>query len=144
MKWNEVKDDKDIVQLNEVYSWFEDAVIVSMGYVSGNSVDSELFGHMEMKNDLRVVFQRLDNEPFSIELWFYHTKHMNLVFTNPADNRMADIMEAKVCRNDESVFWTVWKDFDPYDPENLDGTMLIEAEGLRWRVVRDKAEDDEE
>lgn len=49
MKWNEVKDDKDIDQLNEVYSWFEDAVIVSMGYVSGNSVDGELFGHMEMK-----------------------------------------------------------------------------------------------
>lgn len=141
MGWNEIRNDEDIRRLNELYGYFEDSVIVSMSYRSGDFVDKELMGHMEMKNDLRVVFQRLDNDPFSIELWFKNTRRMNFEFINPSDECVSDIMDAKVCKNDSSFFWTIWKDFDPYDPEHFLGTVLIESEKLSWRVVTDKVED---
>lgn len=138
MEWHEIKTDEDVRMLNELYGYFEDSFIISMQYISGDYVDSELFGHMEQENDLRVVFQRLDNDPFSVELWFTHTKRIsNFVFVNPGDNMLSDIMRAKVCKNEDSVYWTVWEDFDPYDNEHLSATdiKLIEAEGLKWRIA---------
>lgn len=139
MEWNEIKTDEDIRYLNEIYHNFEDSLIVSMEYVSGDYVDRELLGHMEMTNDLKVIFQRLDNDPFSIELWFTNTKMMNFVFANYRDNRLSDIMYAKVCRNNEMIFWTLWEDFDPYREDHIPETVLIGAYGLKWRIVKDKA-----
>lgn len=93
---------------------------------------------MEQTNDLKVIFQRLDSNPFSIELWFTHTKRLNnFIFINPDDNCLSDILYAKVCRNDKSIFWTVWEEFNPYDEEHLSSNdiKLIEAAGLKWRVL---------
>jgi len=59
-----------------IYDDFEDSVIVSMNYISGNSVDENLVGNMRGDNDLKIVFQRLDKDPFSIELWFTHTRQI--------------------------------------------------------------------
>ena len=74
MEWNEVITDSDIAYLNNIYDDFEDSMIVSMNYISGNSVDENLVGNMRGDNDLKIVFQRLDKDPFSIELWFTHTR----------------------------------------------------------------------
>ena len=80
MKWQEVKNDTDVNCINELYNYFEDAILVKMEYVSGDYVDSEMVGHMEQTNDLKVLFQRLDCNPFSIELWFTNTKRMKCSF----------------------------------------------------------------
>ncbi len=136
MAWIAVRTDADIQLLNETYGNFEDAVIVHMEYVSGDYVDENFCGYMKQKNDLKVIFQRLDDNPFSIELWFLHTKTLHFAFVNPADNCMSDILYAKVCRNDSSIFWTVWKDFDPCDKAHLSGTTLIESEELKWRMIK--------
>lgn len=135
MEWHEIENDADLARLNELYGYFEDSFIVRMEYLSGDYVDSDLCGHMEQTNDLRVTFQRLDREPFSIELWFSHTKRISLFFANPQDKRLSDILFAKVCRNDSAFFWTLWEEFDPYNPEHLEGTALIEACGLKWRIA---------
>lgn len=137
LEWNEVQSDKDVDFLNNIYDNFEDSLIVSINYISGDSIDDNLVGNMKQDNDLRIIFQRLDKNPFSIELWFTHTKQIRFLFSNPSDNCMSDIMKAKVCRNEKSVFWTSWIDFNPNKREHLSysDVVLIEAEGLRWRYI---------
>ena len=141
MEWHEINTAEDIAELQRIYGDFEDSYLVRAEYVSGDFVDEELMGNMIQSNDLRAVFQRLDEDPFSIELWFIHTKRVNLFFVNPNERCLSDIYSAKVCRNDSSVFWTVYKDFDPYSEADLSARdiMLIEAEGLRWRIISNKA-----
>ena len=34
--WNEIVTEEDISNLNNLYGYFEDSVIVSMNYISGN------------------------------------------------------------------------------------------------------------
>ena len=137
LEWNEVLTDADIEYLNNIYDHFEDSLIVSMNYISGNTVDSELVGNMRGDNDLKITFQRLDRNPFSIELWFTHTRQMKLLFVNPSDNCQMDIMKAKVCRNESSVFWTTWDEFDPDNEEHyhFHDVTFVESEGLKWRVI---------
>lgn len=139
MKWKKVNNNEDIKQLNELYDFFEDSVLVGMNYISGNNVDEELVGHLRNMNDLKVTFQRLDRKPFCIELWFTHTKRLSFRFINPADNLLSDIMFAKICKNDDSIFWTLWEDFNPNCKDHLSYTDLtiIEAEELKWRIVED-------
>lgn len=135
MEWIEIKSDTDIQHLNETYDNFEDSYIVRMEYISGDYVDKEYCGHMVQTNDLKVLFQRLDNNPFSIELWFINTKRLSFVFVNPTDKCLSDILYAKVCKNDKSFFWTVWEEFEPNNEEHILGTTLIESNGLRWRII---------
>lgn len=60
-----------------------------------------------------------------------------MFFVNPCDKNLSDIMYAKVCRNEKSVFWSVWEEFDPYNEEHLSlrDVYHIEAHRLKWRVV---------
>ena len=138
MEWTEIKTDEDIQHLNELYDFFLDSVIVRMEYVSGNYINKEYEGYIEDANDLKILFQRMDGNPFSIELWFTNTKRVCFLFSNPQDNFMLDILYAKVCKNDKTFFWTVWDEFDPYDEEHILGTTLIEAYGLKWRIVENE------
>ena len=62
MIWNEIKSNNDIQQLNQIYNYFEDSMLVHMEYISGDHIDSERVGHMDQRNDLKAVFQRLSDE----------------------------------------------------------------------------------
>ncbi len=137
LEWNDVVNDLDIEDLNNAYDFFEDSMIVSMNYISGDTVDENLVGTMRQDNDLKILFQRLDANPFSIELWFTHTKQVRFIFVNPSDKCLSDIMRAKVCRNNRSLFWSTWDEFDPENQEHLSRTdiIFVEAEGLKWRYV---------
>ena len=42
--WNEIVTEEDISNLNNLYGYFEDSVIVSMNYISGNSINDEFVG----------------------------------------------------------------------------------------------------
>lgn len=137
LEWNEVITEADAEDLNIAYDYFEDSVIVSMNYVSGNGVSGELVADMRGDNDLKIMFQRLDRNPFSIELWFTHARRMRFSFVNPSDNCQMDIMRAKICRNGKSVFWAAWDAFDPDNEEHLTASdvMFVESEGLKWRTL---------
>lgn len=138
MEWIEVTNDEEIQRINEIYNYFEDAVIVKMDYVSGDYVDENMTGNLMQTNDLKLVFQRLDKDPFSIELWFTNTKRINMFFVNPQDNMLSDLLFAKVCRNEQSFFWTVWEEFDPFNENHMNRGDVghIEAYGLKWRILK--------
>ncbi len=137
LEWYDVVNDLDIEELNNIYDFFEDSRIVSMNYISGDTVAENLVGTIRQDNDLKILFQRLDANPFSIELWFTHTKQIRFIFTNSSDKCLSDIMRAKVCRNSRSFFWTTWDEFAPDNEEHLslNDIVLVEAEGLKWRYV---------
>lgn len=71
------------------------------------------------------------------ELWFTHTRQIRLQFVTPSDNCQMGIMKAKVCRNERSVFWTMWDGFDPDNEKHndLSDVAYIEAKGLKWRAL---------
>lgn len=136
MNWIEIECEEDIQQLNNTYGYFGDSYLVKMDYTSGDFVNEELEGHEGQTNDLRLIFQRLDRNPFSIELWFEHTKRINMFFHN-GNKFLSDIMFAKVCKNNVSYFWTVWKEFNPNKKEHLElsDVYFIEADSVKWRII---------
>ena len=44
----------------------------------------------------------------------------------------------KVCRNNNSIFWTMWDEFNPYNEEHqkLNDVVFVESECLKWRVIK--------
>lgn len=137
MDWIKIYCEEDIQKLNSTYGFFEDSYLVKMEYLSGDGVDENMYGFEEQLNDLKIVFQRLDKNPFSVELWFEHTKRIYMYFHN-GNKYLSDIMYAKVCKNEDSYFWTLWEEFDPTNKDHLDlnDVYLIEAESIKWRIIR--------
>lgn len=100
-----------------------------------NYVDSELAGHEYMKNEFCIVFQRMDVNPFSIEVVFEEMRRLNF-YASLIDECSASIIYAKFVKNKDYIYWTKWKDFDPYNPEHLkEDVTFIEAKRARWRII---------
>ncbi len=101
-------------------------------------MDDERVGHEYNNNILVVKFERLDNDPFCIEMRFEQTRRINCLFpVNGQDNWTSGIMFAKVVKNNDFYYWTVWKDFDPYNAEHMEFNdfFLIEARKIQWRIL---------
>lgn len=140
MNWIEIKTEEDIRNLQKIYGNFEDSTLVNFRFESGNYVDEKRVSHEYNNNNLYVLFQRLENAPFSIELMFEYAKRIN--FFAPIggmDKWRSEIDFAKIIRNDEFYYWTQWEEFDPYDEEHLkyNDFILIEAKKIRWRIVEE-------
>lgn len=138
MNWIEVKSNKCIEELHKCYGNFEDSYMVSFAFDSGNYVDDERIGYEKNSNILIMKFERLDNNPFSIELMFEETRRLNCFFPiEGKDNWTADIQFAKIAKNKEFYYWTEWEDFNPYNNEHLEYNdfILIEAKKIKWRII---------
>lgn len=139
MEWMDLKTQEDIDKLMSFYHHFEDTVLARFTFESGNYVDpKEVVGYHVDTNNLIVRFERLTHNPYAIELLFEKTSRMNCIFPFwGKDNWDSEIMFAKIVHNDEFYYWTVWKDFDPYNEEHLNYNdfMLIEAYEIKWRII---------
>lgn len=136
-KWNNIVSKKEIDDLMNRYGCFEDSFIIRFEYVSGNYVDDDLTAHEYDTHSLSVIFQRMERNPFSIEILFEFTSRINLYLPIPGDNYLADIEYAKIINDDKYYYWTTWKDFDPFNPEHMqyNDFTLIQAKNIKWRVV---------
>lgn len=138
MEWINIKSNEDIEELHKQYGNFEDSYMVNFSFESGNYVNEERVGYEVDDNILTIKFERLDDNPFSIELMFEHTRRINYLFPIIGkDNWTSGLVFAKIAKNDEFYYWTVWKEFDPYNNEHLEFNdfILIEAKKIKWRVV---------
>lgn len=118
MEWINIKSNEDIEELHKQYGNFEDSYMVNFSFESGNYVNEERVGY------------EVDDNPFSIELMFEHTRRINYLFPIIGkDNWTSGLVFAKIAKNDEFYYWTVWKEFDPYNNEHLEFNdfILIEA-----------------
>lgn len=138
MEWFELESNKDIAELHKKYDNFEDSYLVSFTFESGNYVDNERVGYEFNSNTLILKFERMDDNPFSIEIMFEGTRRFNGFFPIAGkDNWTAGIQYAKIANNEEFYYWTVWKEFNPYDSKHLkyNDFMLIEAQKVKWRIL---------
>lgn len=112
-----------------------DSELVSFNFTSGNYVDDDLVGHEYMTNILNIVFQRLDRNPFSIELSFEEMRRLS-IYTPLIIECSADIIYAKIVIANGFIYWTKWRDFNPYDEDHLRAdTTYIESKRLKWRII---------
>ncbi|GFI09592.1 MAG: hypothetical protein HFI24_04570 [Lachnospiraceae bacterium] len=136
MKWISIETEKDIFNIQKQFNNFLDAEIVRFGFESGNYIDSELVGHEYMKNELHIIFQRMDMNPFEIEVIFEEMRRINF-YTPLMDEYSSCITYAKFVKNDNFIYWTKWKDFDPYNAKHLEANVtFIEAKRAMWRIIR--------
>lgn len=139
MEWAEIKTSTDIEKLLHIYNNFMDATLVAYKFESGNFVDENQVSHEFNSNKLYLLFQRLDNNPFSIELVFEFTKRFNfLAPVGTEDAWRSEIDFAKIVKNDKWFYWVTWEDFDPNNPEHLkyNDFILIQAQNIKWRIVQ--------
>lgn len=139
MKWYELKTSIDIEKLLHVYNNFADATLVSYKFESGNFVDENQVSHEFNSNTLCLLFERLDDNPFSIEIMFEYTKYFNFFApVGSEDFGRSEINYAKIVKNDKWFYWTTWEDFDPNNQEHLkyNDFILIQAQNVKWRVVK--------
>ena len=125
--------------MQKVYHDFEDSVLVSYTFESGNYVDDDEVSWEYNSNKLSLLFQRMDHDPFSIEIVFDYTKRLNFFAPVGAlDKWGSGIDFAKIAKNDEWFYWTKWSDFDPCNEEHLNYNdfILIEARYVKWRVIK--------
>lgn len=135
MEWIVINTEKDILDIQKQYDNFLDAEIVRFGFESGNYIDTELVGYEYMKNELHVIFQRMDINPFEIEVVFEGMRRINF-YAPLMDERSSCISYAKFVKNDSFIYWTKWKDFDPYNSEHLEANVtFIEAKKAMWRII---------
>lgn len=135
IEWKKIETEQDILEIQKIYENFLDAEIVSFRFDSGNFVDEELVGHEYMKNIFSMIFQRMDNNPFSIEVVFEEMRRINF-YAPLIDEYSAEILFAKFVKNDDFIYWTKWRDFNPYNPEHLkEDTTFVEAKRVKWRII---------
>lgn len=141
LEWILIESDQDIMNIQKRYGNFLDAEIVNFRYESGNYVDSDLRGHEYMKNELHVIFQRMDENPFAIEVVFEEMRYIHF-HAAMMDETSSDILYAQFIKTKDFIYWTNLRMFDPEDiPEYLaGGKMFIEAKRAKWRVVSEKGE----
>lgn len=138
MEWHTLETTEDIKYLLDTYGNFLDSTLVSYYFQSGNYVDSDRVGYEFNDNNLYLLFQRLDDNPFSIEILFEYTKFFN--FFAPVaneDNWNSEIQFAKIVKSGKWYYWTTWDEFNPDNPEhfNYNDFILIQAQSVKWRVV---------
>lgn len=139
MKWNEIKTLTDIEYLQKLYNNFEDATLVRYKFESGNFVDDDQVSHEFNSNELCLLFQRLDNNPNSIEIMFNYTKRFNFFApVGSEDSWRSEISFAKIVKNDKWFYWTTWEEFNPENEEHLNYNdfILIQAQQIKWRIVK--------
>ena len=138
MAWNEVKTTDDIEKLQQLYNNFRDSTLVGYRFESGNFVDKNRVSHEYNDNNLYLLFQRLDDNPFSIEILFQYTTRFNfLAPIGGQSSQRTEINFAKIEKNSEYFYWTEWEGFDPYNEAHLkyNDFILIEAERGKWRII---------
>lgn len=139
MKWYELKTSMDIEKLLHVYNNFADSTLVSYKFESGNFGDENQVSHEFNSNELCLLFQILDDNPFSIEIMFEYTKYFNFFApVGSEDSWRSEIDYAKIVKTDKWFYWTTWEDFDPNNQEHLkyNDFILIQAQNVKWRVVK--------
>ena len=139
MEWVELKNQEDILYLQEKFGNFEDSVLVYYHFNSGNYIDDNLVGYENNTNNFTMIFQRMDKNPFSIEILFENLRRFNFIAPNWNDNYSSEILYAKIVKNDKYYYWTKWEEFDPYNEQHLtyNDFILVEAHKVKWRIIKD-------
>ncbi len=134
MEYIEIKDDKDMKKLLQVFNWFHDSCIKELKYYSGGYVEEN--GSMYPFNSSRcvkVIFQSQTANIRVIEMKFDGIKKLNLV---PRDEKYDCVIYGASLKKINGLFyWSEWENFKIEDLIKEDGTW-ISAQKISWRPLK--------
>lgn len=131
--WNEIKDDKELLEFMEEIGYFHDSCIKELKYLSGAYVDAEL--SMYPVNDCRVlsvIVQRQFEDISMIEMEFEGLRYLKLFPVD--DNYTCEILDSTMILKDDSIYWCDCGEVSETDLDNYEGTLIC-ASKLRWRSI---------
>lgn len=131
--WNEINDNKDIMNLMERVFFFHDSCIKELKYLSGAYVDEELSMYpINEHRVLRVIIQRQFDDISMIELEFSGIKYLKLF---PNDEKYTcEILDSTLVIKGNYIYWCDCGDLSETDLDNYTGTSIC-ASKLRWRPI---------
>ena len=128
--WHELVAQQDIEKLMDSYDYFHDGCMVHLEYSSGVYVDEDLSMCFDSTISTRMIFQRQDQNPKTIELLFEGVTCMG-IYSEDIGNAL--ILDASMFFFENKIFW-----FDKYGVkapiEDYKGVWIC-AEKARWRIV---------
>jgi len=130
MDWIEVKDNKDIKNLLNIFGRFHDSCIKELYMWNESYVDGNLTMGMspELPN-VRILFQRQYRDPSAIELLFEGVTQFHIV---PGQNYDTVILRANLILHEGLFYWTDDVNFEPED-YTLGINNWISTKSLKWR-----------
>lgn len=131
MNWNELKTQKDINKLLDLFGYFHDACLKELKYISGEYVAENLsMNPINTQRKLSVIFQRQYQSPSVIEMVFEGLIKLNL---EPNDENCDGIIYGAYMgiRND-LIYWADNEDFSFDEPGSC--TWIV-ANKAKWRFA---------
>jgi len=136
MKWNVIKNEKDIEELMTLFHAFHDSGIKELKYTSGAYVsDDRVMFPYNKNSDLSIIFQSQTAEIPTIEVVFHGINKFNL---RPEDPQMytCEIFEANIEKIGEFYYWS--NEPGPFDPLSYsDEVTWVSRKSIEWRVISD-------
>lgn len=134
MKWSELKNQSDIKEFMDTFGSFHDSCLKELYMWTETYVNKELSMSMtdEMDSCVRILFQRQDNDPSAIELFFKCVKECHILSREEGMDSI--IFEARLVLKDNLFYWAEFDDFEVDQPSLYSGSWLSSKE-LYWRDV---------
>ena len=130
--WTEIRTEQDIDSFMVQFNYFHDSCIKEIRYISGAYVDLDLSMHAVNDNrNLRMIIQRQDINPTTIELEFSGLLKLNL---EPVGEQYScELLENTMFIENELVYWG---DSDGFASkrDNYHGTWLC-SKKAKWRIA---------
>lgn len=139
MNWNELKTQKDINTLLDLFGYFHDGCLKELKYISGEYVGENLsMWPINSQRKLSVIFQRQSENLSVIEIIFEGIIKLNL---EPNDENYDGIIYgAFMSIYDNLIYWADTEDFSFDEPNNC--TWIV-ANKAKWRVADEYIGDEE-
>lgn len=131
--WNEISDDKDLMNFMDSICSFHDSCIKELKYLSGAYVDEKF--SMYPFNDrriLRVIVQRQFKDNPMIEMEFERLKCLKL-FPND-ESFTCEILDSTMILKNDHIYWCDCGGVSETDLDNYNGTIICAAK-FRWRPI---------
>jgi hypothetical protein len=134
LEWYEIKDNKDIDYLMNLFGSFHDSCMKELYMWTNTYVNEDLSMHVssELDTNVRMLFQRQFSNPSAIEIVFHGVTQFHLV-PSPI-NHGSITYDAKLVWHEGLFYCTDNYDCKPEDlPNGKDN--WISAERVSWRDV---------
>lgn len=129
MKWNLVKTQEDVNNLNEIFGNFHDSCLKEICFSTGGYVSDNLAMNVISMPVARLLFQRQWEKPAVIELEFREVIQINI---KPVEkDQGVDIISTHLYLKDNIFFWSE-RDYE-YHESKKDMNTWIAAKFVQWR-----------
>ena len=130
--WKTINNESELKDFMQLMCNFHDSCIKEMRYLSGAYVQENLSMYpYNNERALKVIIQRQERNPCSIEMEFTGLLKMNL-FLEDSDDYTCEIIGATMIFARDRIYWCDDTDLSEADMERYKGTLIC-SKSVRWR-----------